>query len=42
MDAGVEAIADSAELARVRRQALAVYVKSILAAGALTALAFFL
>jgi len=42
MDAGAEAIADSAELARVRRQARAVYLKSILATAALTALAVFM
>ena len=40
MDAGAEAIADSAELTQVRRRARAVYLKSIVATGVLTALAF--
>jgi hypothetical protein len=40
MDAGAEPIADSAELARVRRQARAVYLKSLVATAALTGVAF--
>ena len=39
MDGGPEAIGDAIELARVRRQARAVYVKSFVAAVVLTALA---
>jgi len=37
-DQGSERIADPAELAQVRRQALAVHVKSVVFAAALTAL----
>jgi beta-lactamase regulating signal transducer with metallopeptidase domain len=39
MDAGPEAIADRAELEQVRRQARAIYAKSLAAAAVLTALA---
>ena len=38
MDAGPQPIADPAQLARVRRQARRVYVKSALAAASLTLL----
>jgi hypothetical protein len=38
LDSGPEAIADAAELAQVRRQARQVYLRSGLAAAALTAL----
>lgn len=40
MDAGPQSISDAAELARVRRQARAVYLKSFVAAALFTALAF--
>jgi hypothetical protein len=40
MDAGPQVIADSADLAQVRRQAFAVYVKSVVAAAAFNLLAF--
>lgn len=39
MDTGPQAIGDRAELAQVRRQARAVYLKSFVAAVALTAVA---
>jgi hypothetical protein len=39
MDAGPQEIADAAEAAQVRRQAQAVYIKSIISAAILTALA---
>lgn len=39
MDTGRESIADEAELAQVRAQARAVWLKSILAAAVLTAIA---
>jgi hypothetical protein len=39
MDTGPEAIRDPAELARVRRQARAVHVKSVVSAVLLTVLA---
>jgi hypothetical protein len=39
MDTGTEPISDAAERAQVRRQALAVYFKSFLAAALLTAVA---
>jgi hypothetical protein len=42
MDTGPEQISDAEELARVRRQARAVYVKSILTAAGLTAVALLL
>jgi len=38
MDGGDEAIADEADRARLRRQARAVHLKSLLAAAVLTAL----
>lgn len=40
MDTGPEPIADPAELEQVRRQARAVYVKSVVTATIVTALAF--
>jgi len=40
MDTGAESIIDPVELARVRRQARAVHVKSLLVAAAITALVF--
>ena len=40
MDTGAQAIADAAELAQVRRQARAVYLRSFVAAALLTALAY--
>jgi hypothetical protein len=39
MDTGTEEIADAAEQNRVRRQARAVYAKSVVTAAILTALA---
>jgi hypothetical protein len=42
LDRGSEAIDDAGELARVRRQARAVYSKALLAAVVLTALAVLL
>jgi hypothetical protein len=39
MDTGTEEIADAAEQNRVRRQARAVYVKSVVTSAILTALA---
>jgi hypothetical protein len=39
MDTGPEQISDSAELQQVRRQARAVYAKSVITAAILTALA---
>ena len=38
MDEGPETISDTAELAQVRRQASAVYVKSVITAVILTAI----
>ncbi|HEY6091556.1 MAG TPA: hypothetical protein VIV83_06165 [Gemmatimonadales bacterium] len=40
LDHGPEPIADRTELAQVRRQARMVYIKSLIAAAALTALAY--
>lgn len=40
MDSGAEMVRDDGERARARRQARAVYLKSFLAAGVLTAVAF--
>ena len=40
MDAGSEATTDPVELARVRRQARAVHMKSLLVAVAVTAIVF--
>ena len=42
MDSGAETISDAEELQRVRRQASAVYVKSVVAAAILTAIAIVL
>jgi hypothetical protein len=42
MDTGPQAIADRAELAQVRRQARAVYLKAFVAAALLTAVAMVL
>jgi len=39
MDSGPQQISDAAELQQVRRQARAVYVKSVITAAILTALA---
>jgi hypothetical protein len=39
MDTGAEAIAEAAELAQVRRQALVVHLESLASAAILTALA---
>ncbi|MDQ6690760.1 MAG: hypothetical protein M3Z18_09655 [Gemmatimonadota bacterium] len=39
LDAGEEAIADTLEVARLRRQAQAVYMKALISAAILTALA---
>jgi len=40
MDTGAEPITDPVELARVRRQARAVYLKSLLVAVAVTTIVF--
>lgn len=42
MDEGPQSISDSAELQQVRRQARAVYVKSVITAVILTAIALIL
>ncbi|HEV7389581.1 MAG TPA: hypothetical protein VGN73_13300 [Gemmatimonadaceae bacterium] len=42
MDQGPQAISDAAELQHVRRQARAVYVKSVVTAAILTAIAIVL
>jgi len=42
MDKGAEPISDAEELKRVRRQASAVYVKSVVTAAILTAIAIVL
>jgi hypothetical protein len=39
MDGGAESISDAAELQQVERQARTIYVKSVIAAAILTALA---
>jgi hypothetical protein len=42
MDHGTEPIEDPAEVARLRRQARAVYVKSLITAAILTAIAWWI
>jgi predicted kinase len=42
MDSGLQVIPDATELQQVRRQARAVYVKSVVAAAILTTLALIL